>query len=67
MPLLLVFTVDGPGSSSLSVLGGGVMGLWNVLGVVSSVLRLPSSCECTAKLMSEVVSSVSRSLSDSAV
>ena len=67
MSSLLVFILDGPGNGSLSVLGGGVKGMWNTLGVVSSVLRVPSSCDCTVKLISEVVSSVSKSLSESAV
>ena len=58
MSSLLVFTVDGPESSSLSVLGDGVIGMQNVLGVISSVLRLPSSCDCTVKLISESVSRV---------
>ena len=35
---------DGLGSIALHVLGG-VIGMWNVLGVVASVLRLFSSCE----------------------
>ena len=64
---LLVFILHGPGSGSLSVLGSGLIGMWNTLGGVSSVLRVPSSCECSAMLISESVSSVSKSLSDLAV
>ena len=40
-----------------------VIGMKNVLGVVSSVLRLPSSWDCIMKLSSDSVSSASRWLS----
>ena len=33
----------------------GLIGMWNVAGVVSSVLRLPLSCEWIVKLISESV------------
>ena len=65
--LLLVLTLDGPGSGSLSVLGDGLIGMWNTLGGVSSALRVPSSCECSTMLISESVSCGSKSLSDSTV
>ena len=48
-------TFNGPGSGSLSVLGGGLIGMWNTLGGVmgvSSALRVPSSCECSTMLNS---------------
>ena len=61
-----MFSVDGLGSVLVYVLEG-VMGMWNVLDVVSSVLKLPSSCDCIVKLTSELVSSASRSLSVSLV
>ena len=57
-----MFSADGLGSISVSVLEG-VMGMKNVLGVVSSVLKLPSSCDCIVKLNSDSVSSASRLLS----
>ena len=59
-----MFSVDGLGSILVYVLEG-VIGMWNVLDVVSSVLKLPSSCECMVTLISESVSSAFRSLSDS--
>ena len=61
-----MFSVDGLGSILVYVLEG-VMGMWNVLDVVSSVLKLPSSCDCMVKLISDSVSSAFRSLSVSVV
>ena len=61
-----MFSVDGLGSILVYVLEG-VIGMWNVLDVVSSVLKLPSSCDCMVKLISESVSSAFRSLSVSVV
>ena len=57
-----MFSANGLGSVSVSVLEG-VMGMKNVLGVVSSVLKLPSSCDCIVKLNSDLVLSASRLLS----
>ena len=57
-----MFSVDGLGSILVYVLEG-VIGMWNVLDIVSSVLKLPSSCDCMVKLISESVSSAFRSLS----
>ena len=57
-----MFSANGLGSVSVSVLEG-VMGMKNVLGVVSSVLKLPSSCDLNVKLNSESVSSSFRLLS----
>ena len=61
-----MFSVDGLGSILVYVLEG-VIGMWNVLDVVSSVLKLPSSCDCMVKLISESVSSAFRLLSVSVV
>ena len=61
-----MFSVDGLGSILVYVLEG-VIGIWNVLDVVSSVLKLSSSCECMGKLISESVSYALRSLSVSVV